>query len=467
VTLVARLTDIQHRLDALARRHRVPGAALAIGLGDEVLDFGTGVANRSTGVEVTTDTVFQIGSNTKLFTTTLVMQLVDSGEVELDAPVRRYVPAFELAVPGAGDITVRHLLTHTSGIQGDHFEGFGRGDDAVEGYVESLKRLDLVHPTGEMWSYCNAGFTLAGHLVEKVAGVPYHEALSDRICRPLGLRRTTVLVEEMLAHRCAVGHVPGPDGQPVVPPVVAMEYASIPAGSRTVATAAELVRFVRMHLEEGRAPDGSSVLSEASVRSMQQVQFTRPPAATPRPTQGLGWMMSDWDGKRVIGHGGGTIGQLSFLQVIPEDELVVVLLTNSGTGAALWEDLGRWLFDTFAGVRVPSVPKPADPPPDLRLERYTGAYDRLGVRHDVQIDDGALVVHTEFTGAMAELQRGQNPPPARLRPLDDTSFVARMNGMNTVVTFLDFQRGRPRYIFTGRVARRTRTRAGTGRGGAN
>src|SRR6185437_6235844 len=130
MTLVAELGNIQERLDALARQHRVPGAVLAVSTGEEELEFATGVINTSTGVAATADTVFQIGSNTKLLTTTLVMQLVEAGQVELDALVRRYLPTFELAGPGAGEITVRHLLTHTSGIEGDHFEDFGRGDDA-------------------------------------------------------------------------------------------------------------------------------------------------------------------------------------------------------------------------------------------------------------------------------------------------------------------------------------------------
>ena len=184
-TLVAHLDDIQHRLDALARQHHVPGAVLAVRKGDEALDFATGVINSRTGVGTTTDAVFQIGSNTKLLTTTLVMQLADTGDVDLDEPVRRYVPAFELAERGAaGKITLRHLLTHASGIQGDYFEGFGRGDDAIERYVSSLKKIDLIHRPGQMWSYCNSGFVLAGHVVERVTGLPYHQALRERICEP-------------------------------------------------------------------------------------------------------------------------------------------------------------------------------------------------------------------------------------------------------------------------------------------
>ncbi len=315
-TLVARLTDIQDRLDALARQHGVPGAALAIGFGGELLDFATGVINVNTGVATTPDSVFQIGSNTKLFTTTLIMQLVDAGDIELDQPVRRYLADFALANRAAADqITVRQLLTHTSGIQGDYFKGFGRGDEAIE-----------------------------------------------RLVAPL--------------------------------------------------------------------------------------------------TQGLGWLMEEWDGHRVIGHGGGTIGQLSFLQAVPDEDLVVALLTNSMTGGLLWRDLARWLFEDLAGMRMPETPTASDPAPDVALDRYAGTYERLGVRHLITVVDGELLVTTELTGALADLQQGATPPPYRLRALDQERFATRINGLGNVVVFQEFERGRPQYFFAGRVARRTSRRPG-------
>jgi CubicO group peptidase (beta-lactamase class C family) len=459
-TLVARLSDIQDRLDALARQHSVPGATLAIGLGDELLDFATGVINVNTTVATTPTSIFQIGSNTKLLTTTLVMQLVDSGDVDLDQPVRRYLPEFALADRDAAEeITVRQLLTHSSGIQGDYFRGFGRGDEAVELYVASLGDIGLVHRPGQLWSYCNTGFVVAGRLAEVLAGSPYHELLRNRICRPLGLRRTTVLVEEMVAERCAVGHVPGPGGTPRVPPVVVMEYAQAPAGSMTTATAAELVRFVQMHLRGGTGVDGGQILSGDSVRAMQQVQLRRPPTSSAPLTQGLGWMIEEWDGKRIIGHGGGTIGQLSFLQAVPDDHLVVALLTNSMTGGLLWRDLGRWLFEELVGTRMPDTPTASDPAPDLPLDRYAGTYERLGVRYLVALEDGGLVVNTELTGDLAELQQGAVPPPFRLRAIDEERFAARPYGLDSVVIFEEFERGRPQFFFEGRAARRTSGRS--------
>jgi CubicO group peptidase (beta-lactamase class C family) len=454
-SLVASLPDIQGRLDALARYHHVPGAVLAVSQGSESLDFATGTLNSRTGVRATTDSVFQIGSNTKLLTATLVMQLAEAGQVGLDVPVRRYVPSFELAEPGAADqITLRHLLTHTSGIQGDYFEGFGRGDDAVERYVGALKNIGLIHRPGQMWSYCNSGFVLAGHVVEKVTGLPYHQALADRICGPLGLRQMTVLPEEMLASRSAVGHFLGPDKIPAVAPVVLMEAAHVPAGSRTVGTAAELVTFARMFLAGGAAGDGTRLLSAGSVRAMGEVQAARPRSCDAAETQGLGWLLADWDGAHVIGHGGQTVGQLSFLQAVPEHDLVIVLLTNAPTGSGLWQDLGRWLFETLADVRMPRVPPPAQPPPDLPLQNYAGSYERLGVRFDVTVEDAQLVVRASISGPAAEFQQEAEEPPMYLRAVDSESFHTVEAGEEQLVSFLEFDQGRPGYLFAGRAARR-------------
>ena len=162
-TVVSKLTEIQSLLDALARQHKVPGASLGIYAGDEFVEFATGVTNINTNVPVTPNTLFQIGSNTKVYTTTLVMQLVDQGKVDLDAPAKKYVPELKLTDSAAEKaITVRMLLTHLSGIEGDYFDDFGRGDDGLAKYVESFATLGQIYSPGEMWSYCNSGFCLAG-----------------------------------------------------------------------------------------------------------------------------------------------------------------------------------------------------------------------------------------------------------------------------------------------------------------
>ncbi len=453
-SIVSKISDVESALSTLARQHKVPGASLGILASDELIEFATGVANRNTGVPVTTGTLFQIGSNTKVYTATLVMQLIDEGKVDLEAPIRRYLPDLELGDPKALEkITVRMLLTHTSGMEGDYFEDFGRGDEGIERYVGSFEQLGQIHSPGEMWSYCNSGWTLLGHLVEKLREAPYHKVLRERLLAPLNLKATTVLMEEMLARSCAVGHIVPPGAtEPIVPPTVMMSPSHAPAGSMTSSTPAEVLRFVRMHLDGGRARDGKQVLSSQSVKAMQQPQAKLPQSSL-GTAMGLGWILSEWDGERVIGHGGGTIGQLSFLQVLPDRQFGVCLLTNSATGGNLWRDLARFLFEEFAGVHPTEVPKPPDEAPAIDVAKYAGLYRRLGLDIEVKGENGGLVAEITSTGALAELSPPQH---ATVRPIDSEVFIANVASADTLAQFIDFDgRGRPRYLHVGgRVSRR-------------
>jgi CubicO group peptidase (beta-lactamase class C family) len=456
MTTVAVTTDLQARLDELAREHKVPGAVLAVLNGDDVIELATGVANANTKVETTPDTIFQIGSNTKVYTATLVMQLVDEGKVDLDAPVRRYVPDLALADEAAAEaITVRQLLTHTSGIEGDYLEDTGPDSDALERYVASMASLGQLHPPGERFSYCNAGFCIAGRLLELVTGTPYQQLLRERVLRPLGLHATTVLPEDMLVHRVAVGHIVMPGVEdPFVPPVVLMNRALVPAGSRTTATARDVLGFVRCHLDGGRSSGGHEVLSAAGVTAMQQPEADFPPRGV-FDKMGLSWFLGTWDGTRVLGHGGGTIGQLSFMFVLPDSRFAVCLLTNATSGGLLWRELAPQVFGELAGVRMPEPPKPADPPPALDLTAYTGTYARLGAVCEITVEDGALVLTLTPTGALADAETG-GPQRTVLAPVDERRFVGSLLGLESPMAFdAPDADGRPRYLYVGgRAARR-------------
>ncbi len=457
--LLDRVPALEKALHALRQHHHVPGASLAIQQYDAVVELSSGVANVRTGVTVTPDTLFQIGSNTKLYTTSLVMQLVEEGRVELDSPVITYLPDFRLKDPeAAAHVTVRQLLNHTSGIEGDHFEAFGPGDESLARYVESMAHLGQIHEPGERFSYCNSAFVAAGRLLEVVLGRRYHEVLAERLLRPLGLKHTTVLIEEMIGHRYAVGHYFDESGAARVVAQIMMDRSAAPAGSLTSASAADVLGFVRMHLNGGRAPDGTAVLSASSVALMQSPTVARPGSPGGRGQQGLGWRTDQWDGHRVIGHGGGTIGQLSFLEVMPDDGLAVVLLTNAPSGARLWRDLGQYVFQALAGVEMPGPVRPTGEAPRLPLNLYAGAYERLSQRVEIRHDDAGVADELQATliptGPLAAFD--EEAERIRLRPLDREHFYySTRDGDEGVFTFDDFDAdGRPGTVFSGRLARR-------------
>src|SRR5215213_131181 len=130
--------SVQARLDALAERHHVPAAVVGVLRDGDVEVVATGVLNVETGVRATPDSLFQIGSITKVYTATLALQLADEGTLDIDVPIAAVLPELRLAEPHAtARVTMRHLLTHTSGIEGDHFVDVGRGDDVLERYVRT------------------------------------------------------------------------------------------------------------------------------------------------------------------------------------------------------------------------------------------------------------------------------------------------------------------------------------------
>ncbi len=377
----------ERRLETLAARHHVPGAALGIlrlrpDREDELVVAATGVLATATGVETTADSVFQIGSITKVFTATLLLQLVDEGKVELDAPVQRVLPELRLRDADVAErLTLRHLLTHTSGIDGDVFTDTGRGDDCLERYVEVLAEAAQNHPLGATWSYCNSGFSLAGRVVEKLTGGTWDAALRTRLLEPLGLRHTGTLPEEALLHRAAMGHLSEGGGEPEPASQWGLPRSVGPAGMIT-ASAADVLAFARLHLTGGLAPDGTRLLSEEGAAAMASLQAELPDRHTLGDSWGLGWIRYGWDGRRLIGHDGNTIGQSAFLRLLPEEGLAVMLLTNGGNTRDLYEELYRELFAELAGVELPApFAPPSEPahgrrrsvPRDLRARRRTAS----------------------------------------------------------------------------------------------
>ena len=446
----------EQRLARLAVKHGVPGAQLGILRfdpdGDDELVVAThGVLNQETAAPVTPDSIFQIGSITKVWTATVVMQLVDEGLAELDAPVVEVLPELRLADPDVTKhVTLRHLLNHTSGIDGDVFTDTGRGDDCLERYVELLAEQTQNHPLGATWSYCNAGFSVLGRVIEKLTGKTWDEALRERLFTPLGLDRTITLPEEALLHAAAVGHVTQ-DGQKQLAAVWQLPRSLGPAGLVT-ANAADVLAFARLHLAGGVAPDGTRVLSEDAAAAMAAHQADLPDKYSLGDSWGLGWIRFGWDGHRLYGHDGNTIGQAAFLRVLPEAGLAVTLLTNNDGSRDLYEDLYREVFAELAGVRMPRPLTPPVPPldgADAAVAPYIGRYERAGVEMDVYVEDGRPRLRTTVVGPIAEMV----PDPVDehdLVPYGPAMFLTKPEDAETwfPVTFFELPTGE-RYLHFG------------------
>ena len=406
----------QQRLAALAAKHKVPGAQLGILYGDEVVDVAFGTLNKRTGQPATTDSVFQIGSVSKVWTATVVMQLIDEGRIALDTPVVEVMPELQLSDPEVTkNLTIWHLLTHTSGIDGDVFTDTGRGDDNLEKYAALLADVAQNHPLGATWSYCNSGWSLLGRVIERLTGTTWDQAMQDKLFAPLGLDHTCTLAEEAILFGAAVGHVEH-DGEQIVTPVWDLPRSTGPAGL-IKSTVRDVLGFAKLHLTGGLAPDGNRILSAESAEAMTQHHADLPDKYILGDSWGLGWIRFDWNGARLIGHDGNTLGQAGFLRLLPGEgdrpDVAVALLCNGGNTRDLYQDLYREIFAEVAGVEMAQPFAPPTEPAEVDIAPYVGTYARSSVRMDVFVGDDGPRLRTTVLGPLAEMM----PDPVDEYPL--------------------------------------------------
>ncbi len=412
-------TALEKKLAELIDRHNVPGAQLAVLDGDTIVEVASGVLSLRTGCPVTTDALFLPGSIGKVYTATLVLMLAEEGKIDLDSPVRRYLPEFEVRDPHARDsVTVRDLLRHTSGFDGDIFLDTGRGDDALERYLGEIADLPQICAPGVIWSYSNSGYAILGRLVEVVGGAVYEAALRDRLLAPLGLQHSVVFPEEAIPHPLSVGHVPDPADPTsyVVSPTWGLFRSCGPMGASLVASAGDVMRFALLHLDGGVAPDGTRLLSADMVAAAQVPQIDLVDDTVLGESWGLGWILDHFGDVAVLGHDGNSLGQNAFMRVSPEHRFGFCLQTNVESALAMYRELAAWLFEDRLGVAPREDPDRLPSPVVSDPSRYVGTYQREGLGFEVRpADDGSLTASIKATHAAAEMMD--------LPPMDDLPLV--------------------------------------------
>lgn len=441
---------VYHEIGRLA----VPGAAVGL-LRDGVVEtFGYGVTSLETKQPVTPDTLFQIGSISKVFTATVLMNLVDAGMVDLDAPVSRLLPDLRLGDEAAvATITPRHLLTHTSGLDGDRFDDYGSGEDALSKAIAEFPTLRQVSPPGELWTYCNAGFTLLGAVIEGVLGRGFEASMKERLFDPLGLERSFFFAHEAITYPVAVGHSQEPNAAPEVARLYPLPRAVNAAGG-IIGTVGDLLRFAALHLQNGTI-DGTTVLEESSAKEMREPQVK---AANFAESYGLGWALRWAADTAIVGHGGSTNGFQAQLTVVPDKDFAVAVLTNSGRGTGAIRGIESWALAHYCDL-VPKQPASVDLPAE-RLARFVGRYRQPHADVSVIASDGGLRI--EVTVKSPLTQKETALPPMVLGPIGDHEFVVTEGEAATSrVDFLPTSDAVPRFIrLGGRLAERVDT-AGT------
>lgn len=435
--------ELQGRLDSLAVEHGVPGAVFGVAVGDDLTVCATGTTCLSGGQPVTEDTAFLIASITKPWTATLVLQLVDEGLVDLDAPVNRYLePKLKVADPQVGDIvTVRQLLTHSAGFFGDSTTPEGRGDDALERIVASYATLPQLHRPGTMFSYCNAGYNVLGRLVECLTGGTWDEALRTRLVEPLGLNRTNTLPEYAMVHPVAIGHdLVSTDGLQLQPVKVwTSPRGGGPCGSTLSTTARDLLTFARTHMHNGLGPNGQRVLSEESAKLMRTLQIRQPDSSLGFGWS-LGWAIDRPADPQVVGHAGNTAGQQAVVNFVPEHDLAVCVLTNGDSQGLLRKGLVGGLVKDLLGVELPGTPSPAEQQGLRDPHPFVGLFSRDDtLRINISRGDDGLQASFLPAGELAEAMGAVTAP---LRYVANNTFLVTVPPMTVpmAISFVDENR---------------------------
>ena len=422
-------------------RLKIPGAAIGILQDGETLSAGLGITHIEHPLEITADTLMQIGSVTKTFVGTATMMLVEEGKLELDTPIHEIMPDFALSdEETAKEVTMRHLLTHVGGWEGDYFDDFGDGDNALAQYIKAVQTMPQVTPLGKYWSYNNAAFSIAGRVIEVVSGQVFEDFIQERIFTPLGMDKSFFFERDVMLHRFAVGHHITPDGAQVASPWPIARAAN--SAGRISSTVNDMLKYAQFHLSGGLASDGSRLLSEALVAEMQETQVQ---VGGILERMGITWWLDNLDGVELVHHGGATNGQLAMLVFIPEKSFAYVLLTNGADmGRELINGTKAWIISEYAGANFPES-KPMDKSKES-LTEYTGIYTSRMSDIMIAQDENNLVFQIKQKGGFP--LPDSPPPPHQPPPLnvvfyeDDNVFVRDEGAMkNAKAQFIRDDKG--------------------------
>jgi CubicO group peptidase (beta-lactamase class C family) len=403
------LRALDEKIEAGMARYRIPGAAVGVWHQGQEYVRGYGVTNVDYPQPVDGDTLFRIASTTKAFTGTTVMRLVEQGRLDLDAPVRRYLPEFRVADKAAAQrVTLRQCLNHSAGWVGTDDEDFGRGEDALAKYVASLAKLPQLTPPGTQFGYNNTAPDVAGRVIEVVTGKPYEQVVQELLLDPLALTRTRFFTDQLAGYPIAGGHSVVDDQAVFTPELWYVPRAGHPDGG-LISSARDQLHFARFLMGDGRAPDGTRLLTPAALVAMR---------SNPGPGGTLGVEIDGFgvslalrptaEGIPVVVHGGTWSGQKSAFYFVPERDFAMTLLTNSEGGTQLRAELyyDDWVLQQFVGLHNPPA-VPTRLPPE-RLAEYEGTYVARSVDEAGEWQETVISLRARDGTLQGELEQAGN-----------------------------------------------------------
>lgn len=450
-----RLKDIEALVTAKMAEYHVPGVALGIVKAGRVETRTFGVTSVESPQPITIDTVFPIMSITKTVAATAIMRLVQDGKVEVSAPVQRYLPDFRVKDETASRaVTVAHLLAHTPGWEGQ-LSIDDRGAETHAHFTSGLRDLPQLAAPGEVWSYNNAGFGVAGRILEVVTGKTIHAALRELVSAPLDLSHAFTQTGTAMTHRFAVAHRQHKSGETeVIRPFELPLNVTAGGGAMSLEN---LLRYAQFHLSGGKV-GAQQVLSSTLVQQMRTPYVTK---AGTTDEMGLGWHLRRLNGVLTAAQGGTGGGHCLHVQLVPDRDLAFAILTNHAEGWRLVQHVERKILESYEklalspsqatggnrgvseDMRVHATPLAAPP----SLEQYAGKYERPPVTsYELRVEGGTL-------------RSGQSPGSSYVFYGPDVAYVSDAGAgggyVGMPIEFIREATGAVRWIrVNGRIARK-------------
>jgi CubicO group peptidase (beta-lactamase class C family) len=453
----ARFENLVSLTGSKMQEHRVPGVALGIVDGGTMVLRGLGVTSVEDPLPITAHTVFPIASISKTFTATAMMRLVEQGKIDLRAPVQKYLPDFRVQDETVSrNVTVWNLLTHTSGWEGQ-ISAPERGEETLKNFVGTLGGLMQLAPPGAAWSYNNAGFSVAGRVIETITGMSVNSAMRELVFKPLGLAHAGTTAGDFITSRFAVGHSVRGEAPPVLQRPF-MPSTSVTAGGVGLCLT-DLLTYANFHMGDGTAANGERVLSRTSLEQLRTPQLRKQGSDD---DIGIAWHLRTVGSIRTAAHGGTLAGHILLLEVVPERHFAIAILTNSNNGWRLIQDVERAALASYHEARfapnqaiahrglVETLPaaEPLTTQPDPAP--YVGRYVR---------PMNVVVVRADKRRLLVQVRPNEGDAPAEM-PVTfygpDRAMVTEGTDRGQSIEFIRASSGEVKWIrIVGRIASRT------------
>ncbi|MBK9154875.1 MAG: serine hydrolase [Chloracidobacterium sp.] len=387
------LAELERTINEEMKATGTPGAAVLVVRGDKVIYAkGFGVTSREGETGVTTDTLFRIGSTTKMFTGAAFLLLADQKKTGLRAPVSTYVSGLPSRI---GRLSAHQLMSQSSGLRDMPTPVMSDDDNALARNITGWTDDAFFTEPDRIYSYSSANFWLTGLIVEKVHGKPYPDAMADLIFKPLGMTRSSVRPREAMTFPIALGHDRQGTNHSVIRP--APNNAAIYPGGSIYSSVNDISRWL-IALLNGGILDGRRVLPDPVVRDLMKPQFYLP-GSDPRAYYSYGLLGYEIQGVSTISHGGVSRGYGATIFFAPDQKIAYVLLTNAN-GQTLPRSRQK-ANELFLPLKKDTAEAAKTSAP-VNLERYAGRYEHAPQAWEVSARDGKLFVRSE--GAEHELK---------------------------------------------------------------